>query len=116
MEVEWNRCARNRWCELNTVDLSHELFAEGGVYLVWNRGDHPAVLQAGCGNIRDKLTALKNSPEYQPYKEGDVRFAWAIVREEDKRAGAAAYLAEKLKPLLGGSFPGVVTIPVNLPS
>jgi hypothetical protein len=47
-QVNWMRCQGNQWCPLLTVDLDHEAFDVGGVYVipVASRQD---VLEASTG-------------------------------------------------------------------
>lgn len=113
MDVEWNRCARNWWCEFKSVDLGHALFDVHGICVVWDR-EVGAVLKVSEGHVRQKLTEIKESAEFEPHKDHDVRFTWAEVADEE-RAGCAAYLAERLDPKFGDQFPDVKPVRINLP-
>lgn len=33
LQVRWGKCAEDEWCPLNMVDLKHQAFAQGGVYM-----------------------------------------------------------------------------------
>ncbi len=118
MTVEWVKCVGDvgdEWCSLNTVDLDSPHF-DGleGVYVIWYNGEEGEFVRVGQGNIRERLLAHRTDSEIQRYAARGLYVTWAALapRYHD---GVEAYLAQRLRPLVGERFPNVTPISVNLP-
>lgn len=115
MEVQWNKCVGDIWCQLNNVDLKHSNFTHmEGVYIIWHDGDEPTTVRVGQGVIRDRIAAHRKDPDVQAYARWTLYVTWAYVAQVH-RDGVEAFLAEVLNPLIGERFPDRKPIPVNLP-
>jgi hypothetical protein len=112
--VSWGKCTGDRWCELNTVDLSHEAFSSGGVYLIWHGGTKPHAVYVGQGTFRDRLLDHRKDPRIQAYSKYGLYVAWALV-DASKRDGVEIFLANQYSPLVGDRHPDAKPITVNLP-
>ncbi|GFP25849.1 hypothetical protein HKBW3S25_01330, partial [Candidatus Hakubella thermalkaliphila] len=76
-------------------------------------GPNPAAVRVGQGVIRERLTAHRNDSDILAYRSHGLYVTWAKV-SASQRDGVERYLAERLNPKVGISFPDVVPIPVNL--
>jgi len=115
MNLNWIKCQGDVWGPLNTVSLSHSHFdSMDGVYIIWHGGSNPKTVRVGQGNIRKRLEAHRTDPDVQAYAHLGLYVTWASV-PEDSRNGIEAYLAQKLKPIVGERFPDTAPISVNLP-
>ena len=115
MELNWIKCKGGVWGPLNTVSLSHSHFdSMDGVYIIWHGGSAPKTVRVGQGNIRERLQAHRIDSEVQVYAHLGLYVTWASV-PKNSRDGVEAYLAQKLKPIVGERFPDVAHISVNLP-
>jgi hypothetical protein len=114
LQVAWGKCAGNRWCQLNTVDLSNSAFDVGGVYLIWHAGSTPRMVYVGQGAIRERLRDHLDDPRIQAYAKFGLYTTWANVQAA-KRDGVEAYLAKVYDPLVGDRRPTAAPIAVNLP-
>jgi len=81
-----------------------------GIYIIW-QGNGP-VIRVGQGIIKDRFTAHRNDGEITKY--GNLYATWAPV-SVGHRDGIERYLANSLRPVVGGAFPNVQPIAVNLP-
>ena len=62
-------CRPNRWCPLSTVDLDHEAFGAGGVYVIWHDGTPARTVRVGqAAVIRERLAVHRDDPEIQAYQ------------------------------------------------
>ena len=115
MNVNWNKCQDNTWCELNNVNLSHNHFDNMiGVYIIWHGGNNPRTVRVGQGFIKDRLEAHRSDSEVQAYVHLGLYVTWAHV-QANYLDGVEVFLAESLNPLVGQRFPDARPIPVNLP-
>jgi len=115
MNLQWNQCQGDVWCNLNTVNLDHSHFdAMHGVYIIWHGGSPSATVRVGKGFIRERLKNHRTDPAIQKYKQHDLYVTWASVPEAS-RDGVEAYLAQRLNPLEGERYPQARIIEVNLP-
>lgn len=115
LELNWTKCERNSWCGLITLNLSHRHFDNlEGVYIIWHGGNNPKTVRVGQGEIRDRLGKHREDNEILAYNNYGLFVTWARVVKEH-RDGVERYLAERLKPLIGSTFPNVTPIGVNLP-
>lgn len=113
MTLSWIKCKGDKWCPLNTVDLSSEHFdGKEGVYIIWRGGENAATIRVGQGVIRDRLKAHRDDPEIQDFES--LYVTWATVSAADMD-GVEAFLGQRLKPLVGERFPDVDPIVVDLP-
>ena len=115
MDVYWNKCQGNNWCDLLTLNLSHEHFNNmEGVYIIWHGGQNSATIRVGQGFIRDRLSVHRTEPEILKYKPYGLFVTWVRV-SANQRDGVERYLAERLNPKVGSRFPDADPIVVNLP-
>ena len=115
LNVSWNKCQDDVWCDLLTVNLDHEHFNDmEGVYIIWHAGQNPATVRVGQGSIRDRLSEHRQEKEILAYQSYNLYATWAQVAA-NQRNGVERYLAEKLNPKIGSRFPDVTPITVNLP-
>ena len=114
LQVTWGKCVSGRWCQLNKVDLSNELFNDvAGVYLIW-RGSDAKTVYVGQGDIRNRLARRRDDPRIQAYSESVLYATWASVPAE-QMDGVEVYLAEVCEPLVGERWPEATPISVNPP-
>ena len=115
MNIHWNKCDGDIWCELYGVNLNHNHFNHmTGVYVIWHGGPSPRTVRVGQGFIRDRLKAHRQDPQIQRYQSLGLYVTWTTIRS-DLLNGVEAYLAEALGPIVGEQFPNVPLIQVNLP-
>jgi hypothetical protein len=116
IQLDWGMCRPNRWCPLNTVDLDHEAFGTGGVYVIWHGGTPARTVRVGqAAVIRERLAIHRDDPEIQAYqRQGTLYVTWARASAR-QRDGIERYLSEQLQPLVGERYPDVAPIAVNLP-
>jgi hypothetical protein len=115
MNLHWNKCKGDVWCKLSTVNLSHDHFdSKNGVYIIWHGGPNAKTVRIGQGVIKDRLAAHRIDPDVQAYSGHTLYVTWAFVSDAS-RNGVEAFLAQRLKPLVGERFQNVPSIEVNLP-
>lgn len=115
MNLSWNKCQNDVWCDLSTVNLQHAHFQNmKGVYIIWHGGKSPATVRVGQGNIAERLAAHRQDKQVQAYAVHTLYVTWASVPAAS-HDGVEAFLADRLNPLVGERFPEVVPITVNLP-
>lgn len=115
LSVSWGKCTGAKWCPLKTVDLTHDTFGAGGVYLIWYSGPESRVVRVGqAAALRDRLTAHRSDEQILAYASYGLYVTWAVL-EEAHRDGVEVYLADRYKPLVGKRYPDVTPIPVNHP-
>lgn len=115
INLDWQRCVRNEWCSLQHVDLDHRAFDMGGVYIIWHGGVNAHTVYVGQGHpVRDRIRQHRASPAILAHSATGLFLTWAGV-PLGQRAGVERYLADKLTPLVGGAWPQVAPISVNLP-
>ena len=114
IQLDWGMCRPNTWCPLSTVDLDHEAFGTGGVYVIWHGGTPARTVRVGqAAVIRDRLASHRD--DIQAYqRQGMLYVTWAQV-SAGQRDGIERYLSEQLQPLVGERYPEALPIPVNLP-
>ena len=110
LSVKWTKCTGNQWCNFSRVKLDN--LTTKGVYVIWKSGTPATVVRIGQGSIADRIRAHRADPQIT--KHGDLLVTWAAVASEH-RDGVERYLADQYAPLVGGAFPSVDAIPVNLP-
>ena len=115
MTLSWIKCTGNQWCQLLTVNLSHNHF-DGleGVYIIWHGQPNPAVVYVGQGNVRERLMQHRQDPLILAYEDRGLYVTWAKV-DYLQRDGIEKFLAEKWNPKVGKNYPAVTSIPVNSP-
>ncbi len=115
LNLEWIKCQGNQWCNLLTVNLSHDHFKNlEGVYIIWHGGQNARVVYVGQGIIADRLATHREELRNSGYAVLGLFVTWAQVRRE-YRDGVERFLAEGLRPLQGQRYPEVMPIKVNLP-
>lgn len=114
LRLEWQKCQKDVWCPLETVDLDHAAFAVTGVFVVWHEGTAARTVRVGHGPIRTCMQALRKDRDVQAYARFKLFFTWAKVAPT-QTAGVVAYLADMLKPLVKVPVSQAHPIPVNFP-
>jgi len=114
LQLAWGKCRTGNWCQLNTVDLSHDAFNGGGVYIIWHGGEEARVVYVGQGVLRDRLSDHRDDARIQAYAHLTLYATWAAV-QADQRDGVEAYLSQECAPLVGERRPAATPISVNLP-
>lgn len=119
--LDWGDPASGVWRPLST-DFSD--IGGTGVYIV--RQTTGATVIVGQGDINDCLSALQRDARVLCHQSpgSPLLATWAIVQglKQTKMLysaqldGIQRYLAETLKPLVGGSYPDVAPVPVPLPT
>lgn len=119
LQLEWfYKDGNNQHYELHHVKLDNPfLFGGGGVYVIWQAfGIAPQAIYVGQGNIKERLSAHRSDPRFDPYfsPEKPLLVTWAEVPLR-YREGVEKYLYEELNPLVGENNSKTLSIPVNLP-
>jgi hypothetical protein len=115
LSVSWGRCSGDTWCSFAKVDLSHQAFGAGGVYLIWHGGPKPRVVYVGQAAVfRDRLTEHRTDQRILAYSNSVLYVTWAPLRDPS-RDGAEVYLANRYSPLVGDRHPDATPTAVNSP-
>jgi hypothetical protein len=115
LSVSWGKCTGGNWCQFATVDLGHEAFDGGGVYVIWHLGPKSRVVYVGQASVlRDRIAAHREDERILAYSSSGLRFTWTILRKAE-RDGAEVYLADRYQPLVGDRHPDATPIIVNSP-
>ncbi len=111
LELAWIKCD-NKWCDFWRVDLRN--VSAQGVYIIWRGGPEPAVIRVGQGDVAARITAHRSDEAISAHVGDAPAFVtWATV-PLGSRDGVERYLADRYGPLVGGAFPAVAPIQVNL--
>ena len=120
IRLVWGDPASNVWIPLST-DFSD--VGDTGVYIVRQTAGPTVVV--GQGVIGERLSALQRDGRVLCYDSpgSSLLATWASIQGMKQTSmlyaaqldGIERYLAETLKPLIGGSHPDVAPIPVPLP-
>jgi hypothetical protein len=115
MNLQWNKCDGNQWCNFLILNLDHPHFDNfEGVYIIWHGAPDPAVVYVGQGFIKDRLKSHREEPWVQKYKTQGLLVTWAKV-DRQSRDGVERFLANKWQPKEGEKHPDVPPIEVNSP-
>jgi hypothetical protein len=115
LSVFWGKCTGGKWCQLATVDLAHDTFDVGGVYLIWHGGTKPRVVYIGqAAVLRERLTAHRSDKRMLAYRNSGLFVTWTVLGAH-QRDGVEAYLATRYAPLVGDRHPDVTPTVVNSP-
>ncbi len=115
LSVSWGKCTGGTWCPLETVNLAHDTFAAGGVYLIWHGGTKPRVVYVGqAAVLRDRLAAHRSDERVLAYASAGLYVTWTILGAA-QRDGVEVYLADRYAPLVGDRHPDVTPTAVNSP-
>lgn len=118
LSLSWIKCSGaggEVWCDLINLNLNHEHFETmEGVYIIWHGGQNPAVVRLGQGFIGYRLSEHRQDPAILAYKNQGLFVTWTRV-QASHRDGVERFLAQSLNPKVGGRFPDVRPIEVNLP-
>jgi hypothetical protein len=113
MVVSWVKCQGGQFCPLETVDIS-DVYADG-VYIIWHNLS-AKVIYVGQGNIADRLTNHRSSPEILAHRgAGLLLVSWAEVSSHSQRLCIERYLHRVYTPLMSTCSIGQ-EIEVNLPN
>src|ERR1700722_13982807 len=105
MQLTWNKCNGDVWCNLYSVNLSHAHFDNmHGVYIIWHGGATPSTVYVGQGFVRGRLIEHKANPQIQRYSQLGLYVTWASVAQT-YRDGVEAWLAAALHPKEGQAHP-----------
>ena len=110
--LQWIKCEGGSvFCSLVKVDLTEQ---DGdGVYIIWNSETRRAVY-VGQGNIKERLSHHRFSPDVLVYGYDALLATWAFVSDIQNRVAIERYLHRMLTPVASSCDVGV-EIPVNLP-
>lgn len=114
IEAHWYRCEGSVWCELNKVDLEHELMKCSGVYIIWAGKSDRAFLRIGNGTINKELKKHKGDLALQAFEHLGLFVTWAEV-SSFKRKAVHVYLAEQLNPKFDDNRPNGKGTEIELP-
>ena len=115
MNLNWNKCQGEVWCNFNAVNLDHSHFNNTeGVYVIWHGGTNPKVVYVGRGNIRERIREHRQRTDIQEYSRFTLFVTWAKVAPEFQE-GVEAYLASYWKPKAEKKHPTAEHITVNSP-
>lgn len=115
LSVSWGKCTGGTWCPLETVDLAHNVFDGGGVYLIWHGGPEPRVVYVGQATVmRDRLAAHRSDERILAYRSSGLYVTWTVLGAAERDA-VEAYLAGRYAPLIGDRHPDVTPTAVNSP-
>lgn len=115
LSVSWRTCTGGRWCQLASVNLAHDAFAVGGVYLIWHGEDNAQVVYVGqAAVLRDRLADHRGDKRILVYQPLGLYVTWAAIGAAD-RNGVELCLANRYTPLVGDRHPDVTPIAVNSP-
>jgi len=110
MQVSWNKCVGDIWCDIINLNLDHKHFDNlKGVYIIWS-GEN--VIRLGSGIIKNRLKEHRENNNINKYP--NLKVTWAQINA-NQMEGVEAYLAEKLNPVVGERFPDCPHIVVNFP-
>ena len=112
--IIWGKCSKGEWCNLNSVDLTHSAFDDGGCYVIWHAGNTPRTVYVGQGNFRQRFTAHRTDRRIQAYVGFGLCVTWSAIAKS-ARDGVEVFLANTFKPLVGERHPEVPPIAVNGP-
>ena len=115
MDLNWIKCEGDKWCPLQTVDLTHSHFVGlCGVYIIWHGGQTPWTVYVGQGQIADRLQAHRSEPDILKYSNLGLFVTWAKVDSQSQN-GVERFLGTTLKPKEHVRFPEATPSSVNLP-
>jgi hypothetical protein len=117
LRVAWGNCTGGNWCQLNSINLSHDALNVKGVYIIWHGATKQvkaAVVYVGQGVVRDRLADHRDDARIQAYADRALYVTWAAV-QTDQRDGVEAYLSMTYAPLVGERRPAATPISVNSP-
>ncbi len=98
MELEWYKCKKDVWCELNKLDLDHRYVKwSKGVYIIWYRLQANVVVKIGGGKIRDELEKEREELAIQAFSKYGLKVSWADVPKSQIEP-VMAYLSRKISP------------------
>ena len=113
LTLSWGKCSGNVWCGFNDVDLAHNVFSSGGVYVIWSQAETVYVGQAE--ELRERLADHRKDARIQQFRSLNLKVTWAEVASS-QRDSVERYLSDVLNPLVGERTPTATPIVVNLPS
>lgn len=109
------KCTGGTWCPFETVDLAHDAFDAGGVYIIWYGGTDPRVVYVGQALVlRDRLAAHRGDDRVLAYRRFGLYVTWTVLGAAERDA-VEAYLADSYSPLVGDRHPDVPPTAVNSP-
>jgi hypothetical protein len=113
----WQRAASGYHHPVRSMDTgADEVKGVGGVYLIWHLGSPPEWVAIGeADDLGAALEARRRDPAVVAFEgRGDLYATW-VQLPADSRGGVVRYLADVLRPALGGRTGGVRPIRVNIP-
>lgn len=113
----WQRAASGYHHPVRTMDTgSADIKGVGGVYLIWHLGSPPEWVAIGeAEDLGSALDVRRSDPAVVAFEgQGDLYATWVELPPET-RGGVVRYLAEVLRPALGGRTGTAQPIQVNIP-
>ena len=117
--LSWARPLRGGWYSFEWANVNR-LGAQQGIYILWypETADRPLqVAYVGQGIIKARIIHHRGSWSRIRHKVRARRLCltWALVPDQKARDGIERYLAETLRPEVGGAWPAAWPVRVNLP-
>jgi len=111
LTLNWGTCGDDsHWCDFQNLDITADLFKGlKGVYIIWSGKQ---VVRLGSGIVKDRISAHRKDPKVTAYT--NLKVTWAKVNASQME-GVEKFLADKLNPAVGDSFPDRTPITVNFP-
>ena len=116
MTLTWGTCGNPpSWCELNSLNLNHNLFDDlEGVYIIWywDQNSNLITVKVGQGEIKERLEEHRRTFRHI-HANVTLYVTWAKVFWPSDRDGVEKFIGDTLLPI--GYYPDVDPIYVNLP-
>ena len=110
MDVKWNKCQGDTWCNFNGLNLSNPIFDNStGVYIIWS---NKITVKIGSGHIREELTNDRLNNTISAYQ--NICVTWCLVEPFNVNS-VKKYLADRLKPVIPIEIINDSPKEVNLP-
>jgi hypothetical protein len=115
IQVNWQKCNPNSWCDLINLNLSHKHFENlYGVYIIRHWWENPKTVRVWQGNIAERLQQHRTDKDILNYKQYWLFVTWAPVSESIIN-WVERFLWDSLSPLIWERFPYEISTEVNLP-
>jgi hypothetical protein len=121
-QVKWvKNTQNNEWFDFLRLNLDAPYFNNKvGVYVIWYASPSAAkAIRVGSGNISERLKEHRANQEITKYSSlGQLKVSWVVADSVqlrlDEIEGVESYLSRIYSPLVGGRFPNVTEIQINL--
>ncbi len=117
IELQWNRCGEEKWCNLFTLNLGYPTLDElRGVYIIFSEAqsenERHKTIAIGKGIVAYEIRKKRADSRIKAFPA--LRVTWADVRRRDVD-GVERYLIHTLKPIVSQTVDDGGLIQVNLP-